>query len=116
MAAVQVSASIDCNIKAIAEEVFIKCGFDIPSAIRALFSYAVNMRKMPFAPDAAFSHSRPEVCLNGDLFESDTEYMKQIPGYWENLLELCEAPDEEFVRYDSEEFWRFLKEMGEEKT
>jgi len=31
--------------------------------------------------------SKPIISLNGDEFKNDTEYFKQIPGYWESIVE-----------------------------
>jgi hypothetical protein len=38
-----------------------------------------------------------DVSLNGDEFNNDTEYFKQIPGYWDNTVEASEEPLEGLV-------------------
>ena len=42
--------------------------------------------------------------LNGDAYESDLEYFKAIPGYWESVQEALETPLEECVD-ESEVEW-----------
>jgi hypothetical protein len=47
--------------------------------------------------DFALRHSkvalpRQRVSLNGDEFENDTEYFKQIPGYWESIVDASNEP------------------------
>jgi len=37
------------------------------------------------------------VSLNGDEFKNDTEYFKQIPGYWESIVEASKEPLEDLV-------------------
>jgi hypothetical protein len=32
------------------------------------------------------------ISLDGDEFSSDTEYFKQIPGYWENIVASSKEP------------------------
>ena len=109
MAAVQVSARIDSKTKKIAEEVFGEYGLDISSAIRSMVTITARTRKMPFVIGAT---PLKQVSLNGDEFESDTEYFKQIPGYWESILEACEEPEGVGVIYDPDNpkaFWDSLE-------
>jgi len=113
MAAVQVSATIDGKTKRQAEKVFGEYGLDVSSAIRAMVTIAARTRRMPFVIG---NTPKPEVSLDGDSFESDTEYAKQIPGYWESIIEGCNEPLENCVEYKSEEFWRLLKEMEKENV
>ena len=42
--------------------------------------------------------------LNGDAYESDLEYFKSIPGYWESVKEALDTPWEECVD-ESEVVW-----------
>jgi len=35
--------------------------------------------------------------LNGDAYESDLEYFKSIPGYWESVQEAMATPFEECI-------------------
>ena len=42
--------------------------------------------------------------LNGDAYESDLEYFKSIPGYWESVQAALETPLEECVD-ESEVEW-----------
>ena len=102
MAAVQISARVDGKIKERAEEVFNEYGLDISSAIRAMVTIAAKTRKMPFVIGA------PTISLNGDAFSSDTEYFKQIPGYWESILKTSKEPAGVGVKYDPETFWDSL--------
>ena len=117
MAVVQVSARIDGKTKKQAEKVFGEYGLDISTAIRSMVTIAANTRRMPFAigepapaPVPAPAPAK-KVSLNGDEFESETEYAKQIPGYWESILEGCNEAHEDCVEYDSEEFWKRVKEL-----
>jgi len=42
--------------------------------------------------------------LNGDAYESDLEYFKSIPGYWESVKEALATPWEECID-ESEVVW-----------
>jgi hypothetical protein len=46
---------------------------------------------MPAVQAAQFL-GKKQVSLNGDEFESDTEYFKQIPNYWESIVEASNEP------------------------
>ena len=96
MAAVQVSARVDGKIKEKAEEVFSEYGLDVSSAIRAMVTIAAKTRKMPFVIGV------PAVSLDGDAFSNDTDYFKQIPGYWERIVKASKEPAGEGVKYDAE--------------
>jgi len=102
MAVLQVSARVDSKIKDRAEKVFNEYGLDIPSAIRAMVTIAAKTRKMPFVIGV------PAVSLNGDAFPSDTDYLKQIPGYWESIAKASKEPAGVGVKYDAETFWDSL--------
>ena len=102
MAAVQISARVDDKIKDRAEKVFNEYGLDTSSAIRAMVTIAAKTRKMPFIIGI------PTVSLDGDAFPNDTEYLKQIPGYWESVLKAAKEPAGVGVKYDSETFWDSL--------
>ena len=102
MAAVQVSARVDGKTKDRAEKVFNEYGLDIPSAIRAMVTIAANTRKMPFVIGI------PAVSLDGDAFSSNTQYLKQIPGYWDSLAKASKEPVGNGVTYDSKTFWDAL--------
>ena len=109
MAAVQVSARIDGKIKKQAEKVFNEYGLDFPTVIRSLAAITANKRQMPFV--IGTPETKPKVSLNGDEFESDTEYFKQIPGYWESLMEAYNEPIGEGVTYDPKTFWDLVKNV-----
>lgn len=87
MAAVQISARVDAKIRDQAEKVFEQYGLDISTAIRAMVTIAAKSRRLPFVIGDC-----PSVSLNGDSFENDTAYFKQIPGYWESIVRASEEP------------------------
>jgi len=86
MSAVQVSVKIDKKIRDEARLVFESYGLDLPTAIRSMITIAATKHTMPFVI------GKKSVSLNGDEFESDTEYFKQIPGYWESIVEAANEP------------------------
>ena len=100
MAAVQISARVDGKIRDQAEKVFEQYGLDIPTAIRAMVTIAAKSRRLPFVIGGC-----PSVSLNGDNFENDTAYFKQIPGYWESIVRASEEPAGDGQAYDPETFW-----------
>lgn len=101
MAAIQISARIDSKIKNEAEKVFNEYGLDVSSAIRAMVTITAKTRKMPFVIGTPVS-------LDGDAFSSDTEYFKQIPGYWEDIVKASKEPVSGCKKYDAETFWEKL--------
>jgi addiction module RelB/DinJ family antitoxin len=86
MSTVQVSVKIDRKIRDEARLVFESYGLDLPTAVRSMITIAAKKHTMPFVI------GENPVSLNGDEFESDTEYFKQIPGYWENIVEASNEP------------------------
>ncbi|HRR34862.1 MAG TPA: type II toxin-antitoxin system RelB/DinJ family antitoxin [Kiritimatiellia bacterium] len=99
MAVVQVSARVDGAIRDKAEKVFEQYGLDISTAIRSMLSIAANSNRLPFVI------GRPFVSLDGDSFANDTEYFKQLPGYWESIVKASEEPESDGKLYDPESFW-----------
>jgi|TergutMp193P3_1026864.scaffolds.fasta_scaffold31748_3 addiction module RelB/DinJ family antitoxin len=91
MPAVQVSVKIDKKIRDEAQLVFENYGLDLPTAIRSMITIAARKHTMPFVIG-----KRP-ISLNGDEFENDTEYFKQIPGYWESIIEASNEPLEKLA-------------------
>jgi addiction module RelB/DinJ family antitoxin len=91
MPTVQVSVKIDKKIRDEARLVFENYGLDLPTAIRSMITIAAQKHTMPFVIG-----KRP-TSLNGDEFESDTEYFKQIPGYWESIIEASNEPLEKLT-------------------
>ena len=83
---VLVSVKIDRNIRDSARDVFESYGIDLSTAIRSMVTMTAKRRVMPFVIG-----DNP-VSLNGDDFESDTVYFKQIPGYWEGIVEASKEP------------------------
>jgi addiction module RelB/DinJ family antitoxin len=94
MAAVQISARIDGKIKDKASKVFDQYGLDIPGAIRAMLTITARTKKMPFVI------GEPPVSLDGDSFQNDGAYFKQIPGYRESLVKASKEPVGEGKEYD----------------
>ncbi|MDR3013198.1 MAG: hypothetical protein LBU70_08315 [Chitinispirillales bacterium] len=86
MSTVQVSVKIDRKIRDEARLVFESYGLDLPTAIRSMITIAAKNHTMPFVI------GRSSVSLNGDEFENDTEYFKQVPGYWESIVEASNEP------------------------
>jgi addiction module RelB/DinJ family antitoxin len=86
MSAVIVSAKIDKKTRDEARLGFESYGLDLPTAIRSMITIAAKKRKIPFVIGSS------PVSLNGDEFENDTEYFKQIPGYWESIIEASKEP------------------------
>ena len=100
MAAVQISARVDAKIRDQAEKVFEQYGLDIPTAIRAMITIAAKSKRLPFIIGGG-----PDISLNGDTFENDSAYFKQIPGYWESIVKASKEPLGEGQAYDPETFW-----------
>jgi len=86
MSAVMVSARVDKKIRDEARLIFESYGLDLPTAIRSMMTIAVKKRTIPFVIG-----TNP-VSLNGDEFENDSQYFKQIPGYWEDIIEASKEP------------------------
>ena len=86
MSLVQVSVEIDRKIRDDAQLVFEDYGLDLSTAIRSMITIAARKNVMPFII------GYPQASLNGDRFENDTEYFKQIPGYWESIVEASNEP------------------------
>ena len=55
--------------------------------------------------------SKPIISLNGDEFKNDTEYFKQIPGYWESIVEASKEPLEGLANA-KELGWEVLAGLG----
>ena len=86
MPAVQISTRIDESIRNKASRIFSDYGLDIPTALRIFVTTAVKEQRFPL------DISKKTVSLNGDEFENDTKYFKQIPEYWESLIEASKEP------------------------
>ena len=100
MAVVQISARVDGKIRDQAEEVFEQYGLDIPTAIRAMVTIAAKSKRLPFVIGG-----ERNISLNGDMFENDIAYFKQLPGYWESIVRASKEPFGEGHAYDPETFW-----------
>jgi len=86
MSAVMVSAKVDSKIRDEARLVFESYGLDLPTAIRPMMMIAIKKQTIPFVIGAN------PVSLNGDDFANDTQYFKQIPGYWKSIVEAANEP------------------------
>ena len=86
MSVVQISTRIDENIRNRASNIFSDYGLDIPTALRIFITTAVKEQRFPI------DISKKTVSFNGDEFENDTQYFKQIPGYWESIVEASNEP------------------------
>jgi DNA-damage-inducible protein J len=83
---VQVTARVDPNIKDAASRVAEEFGLDLSTTIKMFITRIAKERRIPM------DISKPVISLNGDEFKNDTEYFKQIPGYWESIVDAAEEP------------------------
>jgi len=83
---VQVAARVEPNIKEAAAKVAAEFGLDLSTAIKIFVTRIAKERRIPV------DISKPAISLNGDEFKNDTEYFKQIPGYWENIVAASKEP------------------------
>jgi DNA-damage-inducible protein J len=83
---VQVAARVEPSIKEAASKVAAEFGLDLSTTIKIFVTRIAKERRIPV------DISKPVVSLNGEEFESDTEYFKQIPGYWESIVEASKEP------------------------
>jgi len=88
---VQVAARVEPNVKEAASKVVAEFGLDLSTTIKMFITRIAKERRIPM------DISKPIVSLNGDEFRNDTEYFKQIPGYWESIVEASEEPLEDLV-------------------
>jgi antitoxin component of RelBE/YafQ-DinJ toxin-antitoxin module len=70
----------------VAARVTAEFSLDLSTAIKIFVTRIAKERRIPV------NISKPTFSLNGDEFKSDTEYFKQIPEYWENILAASEEP------------------------
>jgi DNA-damage-inducible protein J len=83
---VQVAARVEPSIKAAAAKVAAEFGLDLSTAIKIFVTRIAKEQRIPV------DISKPAISLNGDEFKNDTEYFKQIPGYWENIVASSKEP------------------------
>jgi len=83
---VQVAARVEPSIKDKASKVVAEFGLDLSTTIKMFITRIAKEQRIPM------DISKPVYSLNGDEFKNDTEYFKQIPGYWESIIEASEEP------------------------
>ena len=83
---VQVAARVEPNIKEAASKVVAEFGLDLSTTIKIFVTRIAKEQRIPV------DISKPVISLNGDEFENDTEYFKQIPGCWESIVEASKEP------------------------
>jgi DNA-damage-inducible protein J len=83
---VQVAARVEPKVKEAASKVVAEFGLDLSTTIKMFITRIAKEQRIPM------DISKPAFSLNGDEFKNDTEYFKQIPGYWESIVEASKEP------------------------